>query len=203
MTEEKIKAILEKESMKIFHAPGTLKQMGATKASGATKKVLVFPKKGFVLKCDRYPNEDSSYCKTEAENYNSAVSAGIEKILLPTTKFCTCADGIVFYKQPIYKSNSVLDADGERTVDDKIQPFRSCTKRERKVARIINLFYSHSSLYNSEKWMARAIQYYGTDFMKEVANWTMENDVNDLHGGNLGYIGNYRPIILDYSGYWG
>ena len=27
------------------------------------------------------------------------------------------------------------------------------------------------------------------------------NDIGDLHGGNLGYIEG-QPIIVDYSGYW-
>lgn len=203
MTEERLKAILEEKSTKIFSDYDTMKKMGATSARGATKRVLVFQNRGFVLKCDRYPGCRASYCQAEFENYKSAVKEGIEKILLPTTEYCTGHDGIVFYKQPIYKTNSNLDAGKTKIVQAKIQPYEVCTSRERKIERIIDSFYGSSNLYCSCDWMARAIQYYGTNFMKKVAAWTMEYEVNDLHAGNLGYIGNYRPIILDYSGYWG
>lgn len=201
MTEERLKAILEEKSTKIFSDSDTMKKIDATFAKGATKKVLVFQNRGFVLKCDRYPGCRASYCQAEFENYKSAVKEGIEKILLPTTEYCTCHDGIVFYKQPIYKTNSNLNAEKTKIIQAKIQPYELCTRRERKIERIISYFYSSSSLFGSSDWIARAIQYYGTDFMKKVAAWTMEYEVNDLHAGNLGYIGNYRPIILDYSGY--
>lgn len=203
MTEERLKAILEEKSTQIFSDADDMIKIGATFARGATKKVLVIQNKGFVLKCDRYPSRAASYCQAEFENYKSAVKEGIEKILLPTTEFCVCHDGIVFYKQSIYKCNADLDASKAKIVEEKIQEFDVCSRRERKIERITNLFYSSSNLYSSGDWVARAIQYYGTNFMKKVAAWTMEYEVNDLHAGNLGYIGNYRPIILDYSGYRG
>lgn len=49
MTEERLKAILEEKSTKIFSDSDTMKKMGATSARGATKKVLVFQNRGLSL----------------------------------------------------------------------------------------------------------------------------------------------------------
>lgn len=201
MTEERLKSILEERSVDIFNDSYWLAKNHAYVRGGVTKRVLVFERRGFVIKCDkRKSHSDVSYCKLEAQNYDKAVSMGIERILLPTTVFCTAKDGTVFYKQPIYKGDARLDME---EVNTRAQYLEETEKREHRIDKVVNLFWDPCSIGRNSEWMARAIQYYGYKFMRKVAEWTYLNDINDLHPGNVGYIGNYRPIILDYSGYYG
>ena len=200
MTEERLKSILEERSIEIFDDQYWLSKNKVYSRSGATKRVLVFERLGFVIKCDKRTSATAnSYCKMEAQNYAKAVKMGIEKILLPTTVFCTAKDGTIFYKQPIYKSNAEMDIG---KVKARAQYTVATDKREYKIDKVVNLFWDSCAIGRNPEWMARAIQYYGYKFMRKVAEWTYLNDINDLHSGNVGYIGNYRPIILDYSGYY-
>lgn len=200
MTEEKLKSILEEKSAKIFCDSNWLITNNVYIRSGATKQVLVFKNRGFVIKCDKRKSySKKSYCHLEAENYSKAVNMGIEKILLPTTTFCTASDGMIFYKQPIYKGDAQFDIE---EVNTRAQYLEETKKREYRINKLVDSFYDPSAIGRNQEWMARAIQYYGYKFMRKVAEWTLLNDINDLHPGNVGYVGNYRPIILDYSGYY-
>lgn len=201
MTEEKLKSILETKSTSVFSDSRWLCTNHIIIRGGVTKQVLVFHNRDFVIKCDKHkPRFGKSYCQLEAENYSKAVDSGIEKILLPTIPFCTAKDGTVFYKQPIYKGDAQLNK-GE--VNIKIQNIEEDSKREYRINKVVNLFWDSCAVGRNQEWIARAIQYYGYKFMRRVAEWTYMNEINDLHSGNVGYIGNYRPIILDYSGYYG
>ena len=201
MTEEKLKSILEEKSVKVFCDSHWLITNNVYIRSGVTKDVLVFKNRGFVIKCDKRESySERSYCHLEAENYSKAVDMGIEKILLPTTTFCTANDGTIFYKQPIYKGDAQFD---KEEVNTRAQYVEETKKREYRINKLVNLFCDSYTIGRNQEWIARAIQYYGYKFMRKVAEWTFLNDINDLHPGNVGYVGNYRPIILDYSGYYG
>lgn len=200
MTEEKLKKIIEIESLGIFSNSLLMKKIQASYASGMTKDVLIFKNKGFVLKSDDVPRRHS-YCGQEYQNYLQAVNMGIERILLPTTPFCTCRDGVTFYKQPIYKMNADLGYSDSKNLRHKLHYTDLSEKRGRRLDKLERTFYDEN--IGNYFWLIRAVQYYGMDFMLKVADWTCENNINDLHDENIGFIANYRPIILDYSGFWG
>lgn len=49
-------------------------------------------------------------------------------------------------------------------------------------------------------WASMAIVLYGKKKCKALCRFVIENNINDLHRSNIGYLNN-RPIILDFSGY--
>ena len=36
--------------------------------------------------------------------------------------------------------------------------------------------------------------------MRKVQGWAEECQVGDLHDGNVGVVGNNRPVLIDYGG---
>lgn len=197
--------MIEKTLKKLLNRPydvlidsKILKEIGATSDCGMTKDVLIFKAEGFVLKFSKLEDED--FCKLEYKNYLRAKAAGVEKILLPTTFFYKNNFGITFYKQPIfYKCQDDLTRYERKILSHKSKYTQKVTqKRESKFYDLLDDFFDTTI---DDSWMVRAIQYYGYDFMRKVAKWTCENSINDLHEGNIGYIGNFRPVIFDYSGF--
>lgn len=85
-----------------------------------------------------------------------------------------------------------------------IQPIVDCTKRViRKEAYTIlsNLKVPLISFVSPELGL-NIYEYYGEDKYRKMICFVQENNINDLHGGNFGYI-NGAPVIFDYSGYRG
>lgn len=196
MTERALKKLLNRPYDVLIDSK-TLKEIGATSDCGMTKDVLIFKAEGFVLKFSKLEDED--FCKLEYKNYLRAKVTGVEKILLPTTFFYKNSFGITFYKQPIfYKCQDDLTARETKILYKKSNCLSDLSrKREAKLENLLDDFFDNIDA----SWMVRAIQYYGYDFMEKVAKWTCENSINDLHEGNIGYIGNFRPVIFDYSGF--
>ena len=53
------------------------------------------------------------------------------------------------------------------------------------------------------EFMNWLIPYYAnSEKADELFEFLNESDINDLHSGNIGYIGN-RLVLIDYSGYHG
>jgi hypothetical protein len=167
------------------------KELNCFTSSGATRRVFIFPKLGVVIK---FPYSDHDYCKQEMAFYESAKEYGVEKLLLPIEKVGVTKGGIPLYIQPIYKYTI-----GEMGWDNKDR-IRKRTKKtcNRKIVRRIarGCYYPPDS-----DWVTRATQLYGKKFMLSFEKWTKTHHVNDLHDQNVGYIGNFRPVLIDYAGY--
>ncbi len=56
-------------------------------------------------------------------------------------------------------------------------------------------------LDEDREWLAQALEYHGEEQFMKFLDFIERTDINDLHSGNMGYIGN-RPVLLDYSGFW-
>ena len=50
-------------------------------------------------------------------------------------------------------------------------------------------------------WAVDFIAYHGENDMEYLDSFLYEYGINDIHDGNVGYIGD-RPVIFDYSGYY-
>ena len=68
---------------------------------------------------------------------------------------------------------------------------RNSTKEKCKENKISNF---------NNLWLTDFIQYYGADMFVKFSQFIRNNNINDLHDGNIGYIGN-RPVLIDYSGW--
>ncbi len=170
-------------------------RMGAKLRSGATRWAFVFEKHQTVIKFPKYDETDEDYCELELANYNHAKEYRVEKCLLPIEYIGTTESGIPIYIQPMYTtSQDQLDYNLVKKWERKCESLR----RSPVVRKVKDgCLYSPPNL-----WVTRAIQIYGKAFMKSFQEWSRKHGVNDLHSGNVGYLGK-QPIIIDYAGYHG
>lgn len=170
-------------------------QLGAKLRNGATRWAFVFEKHQTVIKFPKYNETDEDYCELELENYNHAKEYRVERCLLPIEYIGTTASGIPIYIQPMYTtSQDQLDYNIVKKWERKCESLR----RSPIIRKVKNgCLYSPPSL-----WVTRAVQIYGKAFMKSFQVWSRKYGVNDLHSGNVGYLGK-QPIIIDYAGYHG
>lgn len=167
------------------------KELNCRISSGATRRVFIFPKLGVVIK---FPCDNHDYCKQEIASYESAKEYGVEKLLLPIEKVGETKGGIPLYIQPIYKYT--IAEMNRKQLDSVAKRFRS-TQKSTTIRAVGRGCYYHPN----REWLARAIQLYGKKFMLSFEAWTNAHRVNDLHPQNVGYIGNFRPVLIDYAGY--
>lgn len=164
--------------------------------SGETRWCLTSKGWDFVLKIPRLENVSRDYCEIELNNYERAKLYKVEKLLLPTEFICENAHGVKIYKQPRY-DNSVADLDW--AVEKKMRAELQKVINRKVMNKVINSIYDGYRI--KEVWLYRVCQLYGKNFLRSFENWTQDCQVNDLHGGNVGYLHN-KPIILDYAGYF-
>ena len=167
---------------------------------GETRYAVVFKRDNFVLKMPRYGYENckEDYCQAEIRAYESAKKFRVERILLPIELYHTTTTGIAIYKQPKY-SFSTGDGEYNRCYDSYLNR-RNTPYHKPIIRKVTNECYDGCRI--SRQWMARVLQLYGKKFCRSFEAWTMENNVNDLHNSNTGWLDN-KPIILDYAGYRG
>lgn len=124
------------------------------------------------------------YCAAEVNAYEKAKKAGIE-YLFAKTEFLGDVCGYPIYSQEkatmydFYTSTSERTKESLDMANEKIIgrcPFRSIT------------------------WIADFISYYNEALFDELCDFLAENNINDMHSGNIGYIGDV-PVLVDYAGY--
>ena len=167
-------------------------------SSGETRYAVVFKHDNFVLKIPRYGYCKEDYCQAEIRAYESAKAYRVERILLPIELYHTTSTGIAVYKQPKY---SFSTSDGDYNCNYDVYLNRRNIPAHRPIVRKITDECRDGDRI-SRRWMARVLQLYGKKFCRSFEAWTMENNVNDLHNSNTGWLDN-KPIILDYAGYRG
>lgn len=167
--------------------------------NGETKTVFLHKEWDFVIKVPNYYSYARyNYCQLEADNYKKACAYRVERVLLETALLCTLKNGIQLYVQPRYTidNNDYMDSAIHR---HRLQ--KKCnTYRKPIVSKVADEMYDGFRLNNL--WLSRVIQLYGKRFMRSLERWTQENRIGDLHDCNVGWVNN-KPIILDYSGYFG
>ena len=167
---------------------------------GETRYAVIFKHQDFVLKIPRYGYRHCSedYCQAEIRAYQSAIKYGIERILLPIELYYTTASGIAIYKQPKY-SFSTAEGMYRHNYDTYLNK-RHIPGYARMINVVSNGCYEGNRI--SRDWLARVLQLYGKKFCRSFEKWSVENQINDLHNSNTGWLNN-KPIILDYAGYRG
>lgn len=171
-----------------------------TVKEGASKKCLVFQNENFVIKWaseDVDPENDEGI--KEAEIYQDAKEKHLEQFF-PKTELLAEINGVIFVKQekidfscsctPFFKSRKYDRI--ARTVSDHI--FDKMASQIRKAG---NTNYSRELDYT---WGRMVISLYGKKVAKALCDFIIDHEINDLHGGNLGYKNN-KPVLLDFSGY--
>jgi hypothetical protein len=136
----------------------------------------------------------------EVEMYQKAVKAGLEMFFPKTELFCTI-NGINFIKQEKidfsvqgcgYQYFQKYTAKAKTASDKKVQLMEKCFKKAAP--------NGHYARDLDSLWAKMALVIYGKKLCKTLCEFIIENKINDLHEGNIGYK-NDRPIILDFSGF--
>lgn len=174
--------------------------------NGASKAVLVPKETNYVIKIpftgyfeDDWEKEEYvfssfegaeddenywDYCLKEIHIYEKAETAKVERVFLKTTYEGTIND-FPIYSQPKV-SNFVEDGDVTCSKEE-IESTREKVKKKN-----FNIF--------SPTWLFHAFNYYGEDYIFRLLSFIKEEDICDLHAGNLGWVGE-QPVIVDYAGF--
>lgn len=167
---------------------------GVSCHSGVTKCCLVFDNLDFVIKWSSSGEEALMEC----DIYERAKKKNLSFLFPETTVFATineidfiaqekidfCCSEVPLSLRTKYQKQTV-------TVNTNIyskmeKGFRLGTDCDRKLNRL---------------WAKMVISLYGKKVAKTLCDFIQEDQINDLHGENLGYKNNH-PIILDFSGYY-
>lgn len=178
-------------------------------ATGATKGVLIFEQLGFVIKIPFCRNSEDcyynsaygeyeccyftgantdngwDYCEAEANKYERAEEEGLAQCFAKTKKIGDI-DGYPIYMQELADIYKSIDYQSSHTEEDSRQVSSICNS---------NNFY----MFNIE-WLSDAFHYYGEKIFHKLLEFIRTVGINDLHDGNIGYIGN-RPVLVDYSSF--
>lgn len=178
-------------------------------ATGATKGVLIFEQLGFVIKipfcrnsedceynstygeyeCCYFTGADTDngwdYCEAEANKYERAEEEGLAQCFAKTKKIGDIG-GYPIYMQELADIYKSIDYQSSHTEEDSRQVSSICNS---------NNFY----MFNIE-WLSDAFHYYGEKIFHKLLEFIRTVGINDLHDGNIGYIGN-RPVLVDYSSF--
>lgn len=155
--------------------------IGYEVCNGACKGVLVFHDADYVIKFDYYGSE--SYCKLEAENYAAAVKDGLE-LYFAETRIVAEVDGIVFTVQ-------------EQCVCDESEVYNSVHQyiRETRCGEL-----SEDDIWDEVEELCEGGYLYEIFGDAALRSFICSHQINDLHQGNFGFIGN-RLVMTDYSGF--
>ena len=159
-------------------------------SSGATKACISHPDLcGWVIKVGYTEHVSKDYATVEYNNYCAAIEEGLAQYF-PETVYIGEFDGCAFYAQEAaecdedlvtskwyYKLRDQYIEDGnENPNDEEIWDEIDCYDDDEKV------FLSFGN--------------------NQLCNFIWSRDINDLHEGNFGYIGD-RMVIIDFSGFRG
>lgn len=169
---------------------------GVTCHHGASKCCLVFDNLDFVIK---WSPGSSKEAFAEVSTYEKAKEKNLA-FLFPKTNIFTIINGVQFIAQ---EKIDFSCSDTPRYLKEKYRKQSRTVKRKiyHKMEKGFQLGTDYDRDLN-EIWANMVISLYGKKVAKSLCNFIQENKINDLHGNNLGYKDN-RPIILDFSGYYG
>ena len=207
MTKEALKSILLKSDItkgtylsqvrRILASAG-LPEEDYNVADGASKMCIALKEADFVIKWSTCYNYDDGFNEAydEVLIYQKAVKAGLEMFFPKTEVFCI-HNGVIFvmqekidfstYNIPMSKANRYTHK--TRTVSPAI------------IEKMGNCFYQMKRGRElNPLWASMAIVLYGKRKCKALCKFIIENNINDLHASNIGYLKD-KPIILDFSGY--
>lgn len=148
----------------------------------------------FIERCTQYKN----YCEIEVEICNRAMKTDIKDCFAKTAFLCYYQD------YPIYiMEKAICDEDGlylsacEAAENHKEVTEEFIARSEVDFSSSITSFSSMDSMTQME---FLKLEEWGEDVADRFFSFSKENNINDQHLGNFGYINN-RLVIIDYCGF--
>ena len=183
-------------------------------ASGVSKVAIIPKEKNYVIKIPYYGkyrksngikcfdpyfssiSKSSDYCKSEEIIYNKAKANGLD------TFFAEIEQIGKIKSIPIYvQRKAVIFEDVYYPEDDEEE---NLNEREVSIFKTITTKYSDlvEDEYLPLSWMKDFICSYGELAFDKLYNFLSDNNIQDLHSENIGYICE-RPVLVDFSGFEG
>ena len=183
-------------------------------ASGVSKVAIIPKEKNYVIKIPYYGkyrksngikcfdpyfssiSKSSDYCKSEEIIYNKAKANGLD------TFFAEIEQIGKIKSIPIYvQRKAVIFEDVYYPEDDEEE---NLNEREVLIFKTITTKYSDlvEDEYLPISWMKDFICSYGELAFDKLYNFLSDNNIQDLHSENIGYICE-RPVLVDFSGFEG
>ena len=183
-------------------------------ASGVSKVAIIPKEKNYVIKIPYYGkyrknngikcfdpyfssiSKSSDYCKSEEIIYNKAKANGLD------TFFAEIEQIGKIKSIPIYvQRKAVIFEDVYYPEDDEEE---NLNEHEISIFKTITTKYSDlvEDEYLPISWMKDFICSYGELAFDKLYNFLFDNNIQDLHSENIGYICE-RPVLVDFSGFEG
>ena len=183
-------------------------------ASGVSKVAIIPKEKNYVIKIPYYGkyrksngikcfdpyfssiSKSSDYCKSEEIIYNKAKANGLD------TFFAEIEQIGKIKSTPIYvQRKAVIFEDVYYPEDDEEE---NLNEHEISIFKTITTKYSDlvEDEYLPLSWMKDFICSYGELAFDKLYNFLSDNNIQDLHSENIGYICE-RPVLVDFSGFEG
>ena len=183
-------------------------------ASGVSKVAIIPKEKNYVIKIPYYGkyrksngikcfdpyfssiSKSSDYCKSEEIIYNKAKANGLD------TFFAEIEQIGKKKSIPIYvQRKAVIFEDVYYPEDDEEE---NLNEHEISIFKTITTKYSDlvEDEYLPISWMKDFICSYGELAFDKLYNFLSDNNIQDLHSENIGYICE-RPVLVDFSGFEG
>ena len=183
-------------------------------ASGVSKVAIIPKEKNYVIKIPYYGkyrksngikcfdpyfssiSKSGDYCKSEEIIYNKAKANGLE------TFFAEIEQIGKIKSIPIYvQRKAVIFEDVYYPEDDEEE---NLNEHEISIFKTITAKYSDlvEDEYLPLSWMKDFICSYGELAFDKLYNFLSDNNIQDLHSENIGYISE-RPVLVDFSGFEG
>ena len=130
------------------------------------------------------------YCGLEAAHFAEAKELGLEE-------FFAATEFVMYYNSVKVYVAERAEVSLERLSSDLYEKLESDGMAEDQIRDTID---EADSCCEFMEWL---LPYYSDeDRVSKLFDFLNEADINDLHSGNIGYIGN-RLVLIDYSGYRG
>lgn len=134
-------------------------------------------------------NNEWDYCETEMYRYMDAEKAGMAEHFARTWFLGKVQN------HPIYAQSRASMFRSDDAYESRSK--KSYTKEDYDSA---NRVYKGKSFYVEEEWLIDFIHYWGEERANQFAEFCDQEDIEDLHCGNIGYICGV-PCLVDYSGF--
>ena len=157
---------------------------------GASRIAISHETWDFVIKIDHCEYGDVGACYRESCIYEDAKTYGVEEALLPIVEWLDIGlpNGSLYVQQKAEFLWRYMPDDFEREIE---QIYRDSEGVPADI----------DFPKTSTKYICYLIKYYGEEFVRRMVKWAEKCRVNDLHGGNCGFVGE-TPKLLDYAGFW-
>lgn len=134
------------------------------------------------------------YCLAEVKRYEKAKELGIEKSFLKTFYVGDINGYPVYAQEKVDFSSNNADSIVDRCKHKKVK---------RYIKKIGGALEEWILLRNpvEDDWGIETFKYYGFQYCKKLFSFIDDENINDLHSSNIGYLKGH-PVLMDYAGWY-